>query len=278
VHDLRGQCAILTGASRGIGPHIARALSRAGVHLALAARSAPELDALARELAAGGARALPIATDLASAAGREALVARAEAELGPIDILVNNAGADRGGALHTRAAADVEEVAQINLVAPIELTRRLLPSMLARRRGHFVHVASLAGKVPLPFFALYSATKYGIVGFNHALQAELRGTGVRSSAVCPGFVSGEGMWARLGGRVHPALGISTPEQVARAVLAALEHGRIEQIVNPRPVRPVVAVWGVAPRAGATLFRWLRVNGFVGRAVGGADAARGRTRG
>ncbi|MDQ3996087.1 MAG: SDR family NAD(P)-dependent oxidoreductase, partial [Gemmatimonadota bacterium] len=87
----------------------------------------------------------------------------------------NNAGAHHAGPLHTRTAGHAEEVVQTNLTASIDLTRRLLPSMLLRRAGHFVHVASLAGKVPLPYFSIYTATKYGLVGFNHALQIELRG-------------------------------------------------------------------------------------------------------
>jgi short-subunit dehydrogenase len=271
MHDLRGRTAILTGASQGIGPHIARALAREGVHLALAARSEAPLRALAEELAATGARAIPVAVDLTDPAARETLVARAEAELGPIDILVNNAGAIHGGVVHARTAAEVDEVIAVNLVAPIDLTRRVLPGMLARRRGHVVHVASLAGKVPMPFFSMYSATKYGLVGFNHALQAELRGTGVHSAAVCPGFVGGAGMWARLGGRVHPALGISRPEHVVRAVLAAVRHDRMEQIVNPMPVRPVVALWGTAPRAAHRIFGLIGIEPFTRRAAEQGDA-------
>jgi short-subunit dehydrogenase len=266
MHPLRGRIAVLTGASHGIGPHIARALAREGVSLALAARSAAELSALAAELDTATVRAIPIVVDLSTPAGRETLVSRAEAELGPIDVLVNNAGIIHGGPLHTRSAADVDEITQVNVVTPIELTRRVLPGMLARGRGHVVHVASLGGKVPMAYFPLYSATKYGLVGFNHALQFELRGTGVRSSAVCPGFVADEGMWARASGAVHPMLGISRPERVARAVVDALVHHHVERIVNPMPVRPVIALYAVAPRAGAALFRWLGIDAFLRRAT------------
>jgi short-subunit dehydrogenase len=266
VQQLRGQTALLTGASRGLGPHIARALAGEGMRVALAARSAAELDVLAGELRAAGVEALPVATDLTSADARQRLLARVEGELGPIDVLVNNAGAIHGGPLHHRTAARVEEVIQLNLVAPVDLTRRVLPAMLARRRGRVVHVASLGGKVPMPYFALYSATKYGLVGFNHALQAELHGTGVRSSAVVPGFVGSEGMWARLGGRAHPVIGITTPERVARAVVEVIARDEVERIVNPRPVRPVVALWGVAPRAASALFRRLGVDAFLRRAA------------
>jgi short-subunit dehydrogenase len=262
----------LTGASRGIGPHIARSLAREGVNLALVARASAELQEVAREIAAAGVRAVPMPTDLASATAREALVERAEAELGPIDILVNSAGVHHAGPLHTRSAQHVDEVLEVNLAASIDLTRRLLPSMLGRRSGHVVHLASLAGKVPLPFFSIYTATKYGIVGFNNALQIELRGTGVRSSAICPGTVSAEGMWARTGRGAHPALGAPTPQRVARAVVDAIKHDRVEQIVNPLPTRPVVALWAVTPRAGAAVYRLLRIDKFFRRAAEGGERA------
>ena len=273
MKQLSGQYALLTGASRGIGPYIARALAGRGVHLALAARSHDALDALAAELRATGVRALPVVADLADAASREALLARVAAELGPLDILVNNAGVFHAGELRQRSAEEVEGSVHLNLVVPIELTRRVLPAMLARRRGHVVQVASLAGKVPLPYGALYSATKYGLVGFNQALQAELHGTGVRASAVCPGFVAGEGMWARLGGRVHPALGISSPERVAGAVVDVLARGDVERVVNPLPVAPFVALCATAPRAAAAAARAIGLNAFMRDVLEGGERVR-----
>jgi short-subunit dehydrogenase len=266
MNELRGRGAILTGASYGVGPHIARALAREGVNLALAARSVPELERLAAECTAAGVRAVVIPSDLTKSAARADLVTRARAELGEIDILVNNAGVDVGGPLPSRSASDVETITQVNLVSPMELTRLVLPDMLERRTGSVVHVASIAGKVPLPWFAMYTASKYGVVGFNHALQLELHGTGVRSTAVCPGFLAGEGLWARAGGRSHWALGTSTPEQVARAVVDAIRRGPIEIVVNPMPVRPVFALWSAAPRIAAAAYRLLGIDTFVGRVV------------
>ncbi|MFN2567467.1 MAG: SDR family NAD(P)-dependent oxidoreductase [Gemmatimonadaceae bacterium] len=270
--QLEGRSAILTGASRGIGPHIARALARERVNLALVARSGVELE---------GSRGRSRPSEYAQFQSRPisprshrdiTVVERAEREIGPIDILINNAGAHHAGALHTRTAAQVDAVVQVNLVATIDLTRRLLSPMLARRRGHVVHVASLAGKVPLPFFSIYTATTYALVGFNHALQIELRGTGVHSSAVCPGTVSGEGMWARTRRGVHPALGAPTPQRVARAVVDAVKHERVEQIVNPLPTRPVVALWALSPRVGAAVYRMLRIDKFFRVAAEGAESA------
>lgn len=266
MNELRGRSAILTGASYGVGAHIARALAREGVNLALAARSRPELERLAAECTAAGVRAVVVPTDLTQSAARAELVTRARAELGTVDILVNNAGVDVGGPLTSRSSADVDTIAQVNFVSPMELTRLVLPGMIERRSGSVVHVASVAGKVPLPYFAMYTATKYGIVGFNHALQLELHGTGVRSTAVCPGFLSGEGLWARAGGRSHWALGTSTPEQVAHAVVDAIRQGPIEIVVNPRPVRPMFALWSAAPRLAAAAYRLVGIDTFVARVL------------
>jgi hypothetical protein len=100
------------------------------------------------------------------------------------------------------------------------------------------------------------------VGFNQALQAELRGTGVYASAVCSGFVANEGMWARLDRKVHVLFGLSQPEQVARAVVRAIRGQKVELLVNPLPARPVIATWALAPRVGRWLFRTLGIDAFM----------------
>jgi short-subunit dehydrogenase len=262
MKKLKDKNAIITGASYGCGPLIAQALAREGVNLALAARSANKLNQVAARVGEMGVPTITIPTDVTDPVAREALVTRAEAELGPIDILVNNAGVHYGGRLHKRSPEQIEQVIETNMMASILLTRRLLPDMLRRRRGHLVHVSSLAGKTGLPYLSTYVATKYALVGFNHCLQTELHGTGVYSSAVCPGFIDQEGMWARLNRKIHPAFGLSTPERVATAVVEAIKRNKVEVIVNPLPVRPVILLWALAPGLATRLFRWLRVDEFL----------------
>lgn len=259
---MKGKTAILTGAAYGVGPYIARALAREGVSVALAARSADRLERVAQELSKLPAKVVVIPTDLRNAQAREALVARAEVELGAVDILVNNASVHYAGRLHVRTPGQIDAVIETNLAAPIALTRRVLPTMLQRGTGHVVQIASLAGKVGMPYLSVYSATKYGLVGFTHALQAELRGTGVHASVVCPGFVKDEGMWARVGRPVHIAFGLSKPEAVARAVITVLKRERVETLVNPLPVRPAVAMWALAPGIASIVFRALRIDQFM----------------
>ena len=262
VSGLNGKNAIVTGASYGIGPEVARALAEQGARVVLAARTIENLQKVAAQLQEEGYQAIAVPVDIMDPLGREALVAQAGAELGPTNILVNCAGSFNGGRLHVRSEEDLQADLHTNLTAPIMLTRRILPDMLRRKEGHLVHVASLAGKAGIPYFAAYSASKYGLVGFNQCLQGELRGTGVHSSAVILGFVKDTGMWARLNRKVHPAFGLSSPEEVARAVVRAIRSRKVEVIVNPLPVRPAVLLWALAPGMAGQLFRLLRIDEFA----------------
>jgi short-subunit dehydrogenase len=240
MRKLAGLNAIVTGASRGIGVYIARALAAEGVNLVLSARSLEPIESLAAELAKTGIRAIAVRADVAVADQREALLQRAQAELGAIDVLVNNAGLETNAAFSDFSVGDIEQMIQVDLIAPMLLTRLLLPSMLERKTGQVINIASLAGKGATPYNVPYSAAKGGLVLFTHSLRAELRGTGVSTSVICPGFISGTGMFAEKE-RDHavdvPALvGTSTPEAVARAVIRALRTDAVEIIVAPGPIR------------------------------------------
>lgn len=262
MKDLHGKNALITGGSYGIGPYIAKALAKEGVNVALAARSKGKLQEVANEVAALGVKAVAIPTDLRDPLAREALITQATAELGSIDILINNASVHHAGRLQKRTPKQIESVIQTNLTAAIMLTRQVLPEMLRRKQGHLVQIASVAGKAGVPYLAVYDATKYGLVGFNHCLQAELHGSGVQSSAICQGYVARDGMWARFKRKVHPAFGLSSPERVATAVVRAIKRGKVESIVNPLPVRPVILLWALWPGLATRVFRWLRVNQFM----------------
>ncbi|HET6334958.1 MAG TPA: SDR family NAD(P)-dependent oxidoreductase [Polyangiales bacterium] len=255
MEELRGRNAILTGASRGLGVYIARALAAEGVNLALAARTLAPVEELARELSASGVRAVAIRTDVAVAADRTALLQRAAAELGGIDILVNNAALETNLAFADFSLSAIDEMLNVDLVAPVLLTRELLPQLLERKTGHIVNIASLAGKSATPFNVPYSTAKGGLILFTHSLRAELRGTGVSTSVVVPGFVSETGMFAaktQEHGLTAPAIvGTSTPEKVARAVVRVIKSDVLETIVAPGPMRLSQAFNQVFPEA----FAW-----------------------
>jgi len=179
---------MVTGASRGIGAVLARELAGRGSRLALVARDAAALDAVAADCRGADV----YEADLAEPANIEPLVARVGAD-GPIDVLVNNAGVDLTGRLWRLPARDIERLIAVNLVAPMLLCRAVIPSMLARGRGHMVNVSSLAGTNALPGVAPYSASKAGLSHFTACLRAELKGTRVTTTLVEIGPVESDMM-------------------------------------------------------------------------------------
>ena len=258
MKDLRGANAVVTGASRGIGVFIAKALADEGVNLSLAARSEAELHQVRTEIEGLGVRAIATVCDVADPDDRAALLARTEAGLGPIDILVNNAGIERIRRFELAAEADFTETLAINLEAPILLTRAVVPGMLERGRGHVVNIASGAGKVGVAYGTSYCASKHGLVGFTHALRAEYDRSPVGFSVVCPGFVTDVGMydrWEQRGVRAPKLAGSSKPEKVAAVTVDCIRRNKAEVIVNTPPVRPLVVLANVLPSATPKLLRW-----------------------
>lgn len=262
MRDLGGATAILTGASRGIGVQIARALAAEGVHLALAARSAEGLEAVRSGIEAPGTKTVCIPTDVADPVQREALVERATAELGPVDILVNNAGIEATCPFEDYPPEELTRLIDVNVTAPLQLTRAVLPGMLERGRGHIVQVASLAGKGGFPLQGPYAASKAALVMFTHSLRAELVDSPVSTSVICPGFVSDVGMYADMvassGVAAPRILGTSTPKQVADAVVKAIKRDASELVVNPSPMRPILAFSQLFPDTGARVLKTLGV--------------------
>jgi short-subunit dehydrogenase len=252
VEDLRGARIVVTGASRGIGVSVARALSSVGAHVVLVARSEDGLRAVADELVASGGDATVRPCDLLDPEARAALAD----DLSGADGWVHNAGFEHTVALVDHSADHVRRTIELNLHAPIDLARRAVPGLVARGGGALVFVSSMSGKGPTPYNTVYAATKYGVLGFAHSLRLELADTGVHVGVVCPGYVSGDGMWASKGLKAPAVLGETTPERVAEGVVAALQ-GACEVLVTPNPVRPLLAL--------AQLFPGL--DGWVMRRVG-----------
>ena len=217
--QLNGRSVLLTGASSGLGPHIARRLRAEGARLVLSARNGAALESLAAKL--GDARAIP--ADL-SRRGEAERLAR---EAGRVDVLVSNAGIPGSGRLDDFAVEEIDRALDVNLRAGIILARLLLPGMLARRSGQLVFMASMAGHVASPRTSLYNATKFGLRGFALALRLELAGSGVGVSLVSPTYVSEAGMWAETGQKAGAIVGEVTPAEVAEAVLKAIHRNRRE---------------------------------------------------
>jgi short-subunit dehydrogenase len=259
VEIVRGMNAIVTGASRGIGVYIARALAREGVNLSLGARSMTELEQVRSDMERLGVRVIATECDVSDPAARAALITRTESELGPIDILVNNAGIEKTTRFETADEHDVLQTIEINLTAPLMFMRSIVPGMLQRGRGHVVNIASGAGKVGVPYGVSYCASKHGLVGATHALRAEYLGRPVGFSVVCPGFVTDVGMYARMeqdGAKAPKVAGSSKPEKVASVVIDCIRKDKAEVLVNTPPIRPLVVLANIAPSITPRMMKWL----------------------
>jgi short-subunit dehydrogenase len=248
----RFQTALVTGASHGIGPYIARALAQAGMNLVLAARSQSELEQVAADLRATGVQVLAVPTDVTDRESRRALVTAAERAFGAVDVLVNNAGGDLQREFHRYTTEEVEAQIALNLTGPIELTRLLLPGMLQRHRGHIVNISSMGGRIGFPYTEVYSAAKDGLIAFTRVLRADYRKVGVSSSVLILGSIGGAGVGARTLEELHVRQSamanalMSPPEAVARAVLTSVWRDKAEIAVMPGPGRLLRALMDLFP--------------------------------
>ncbi len=185
---ITGQTVLLTGASRGIGVFIARALAKEKATIVGVSRLQKGLDQLAAEVKALGGHWLGIRYDLSKLEELPNLVQQINEFARPIDILINNAGVEIYRKFQDYSASELQSVLTINLLSAMELCRLVLPTMLRQRKGHIVNIASLAGKKGLPYNSVYSASKAGLLMWTDALRQELAGTGVGISAICPGYI------------------------------------------------------------------------------------------
>lgn len=245
---IAGRSVLLTGATGGIGQAIARELAQAGARLTLTARRADDLAAIAGELSAS-----VIAADLAERAD----VARLAQEAGDIDVLVSNAALPGSGSLLGYTPEQVDRALDVNLRAPVMLTRLLLDRMVARGSGHLVYMSSMAGRTGTGGGStLYSAAKFGLRGFGQSLRADLHGTGVGVSVVFPGFVRDAGMFHDTGVALPGYVGTSTAAEVAAGVVRAIEHDRGEVHVAPVSVRAGTTLAELSPSLSARMTRLL----------------------
>ena len=239
---IEGKVVLITGASDGIGAACAAEFAKAGARLSLTARS---VEGLAR---AGGPSALLTAGDLTLEETRRRVVEGTMAQFGAIDILINNAGVGLYGHSWSASLDDARHLMELNFFALLGMMHLVIPHMRDRRSGMIVNVGSIGGKIPLPWMSLYSASKYAVTALTEGLRMELRGDGVKTMLVCPGYVTTRFQEHVRSGRA--------PDSVVRArrhAISAAECARAIRRGVERDARTVLA-----PKAGWILVALARL--------------------
>jgi short-subunit dehydrogenase len=228
--SLRDRNVLLTGAAGGIGRAIYQALRQQGARALLTGRDAAALQAMVADAPAG--RDAVFAADLTSAADRQRLCAVASAWQGGIDVLINNAGVSELALLHTQSAESLERTLAINLLAPMDLCRQLLPHLQQRQQAQIVNIGSVLGSIGHPGYSVYCASKFALRGFSEALRRELADTPVRVHYLAPRATqtainspAAQAMTAAMGASMDP------PEVVAAALIEMLNHGHAQRVIG-----------------------------------------------
>ena len=264
----RGQVALITGGSRGLGLALAHRFGRAGLKLVLSARSADELDVARDSLLRAQSvlnedDILLVEADLTDKNQCAGLVENADRTFGQLDVLINNAGIIEVGPFENQSAQAFEQAMQTNFFAALHTIQAALPLMLERGSGAIVNIASIGGKIPVPHMLPYVASKFALTGFSEGLHAEVRQKGVRVTTVCPGLM-------RTGGEVHahftgqvdqekawfqasaqnPILAASL-KHASHVIFNAVNAGRAEVTITPQAWL-AARIFGLAPETSQIL--------------------------
>ena len=260
MKTLKGKTALITGASRGIGVYIAKALAQEGMNLILVARNEEALRNVKNELSSLPISVSCIPADIGQRSQLLALVDMAESQFNGVDVLINNAGLELALPYDKMDPTTIDQIMEVNLRAPMILTRLLLPKMIARGEGHIINIASIAGLFGAPYEEAYSASKHGLIGFTKSLRFTALGEGypIGASVISPGYISETGMYQdnikNTSLKAPKSFGTSPPHYVAKAVIKAIKKNKSDIIVNIKPIRPLLLLQSIAP----SLTSWFAV--------------------
>ena len=255
---IQGKLALVTGASSGIGEATAKAVAQKAERVVLVARSASDLEKVAREILEAGGKAEFFAADLSQPEAVSELADKVVSEIGVPDILVNNAGAGRWLTIEETKAAELEQMMALPYFAAFNLTRELLPHMRKRGSGHVVNVTSVAARLIWPGAAGYAAARAAMVAFSKALEAETRGSGIKVTLAMFGKVASP-FWQHNPGsedhlpKVNAYLPTLSTQEVADAIVRAVERNA-GTIVLPRIFRFLFLLNALAPKTTSRVLR------------------------
>ena len=238
MQQFQGRTTFLTGAASGIGRCLAVELAQAGCNLCLVDVNAEGLRTLAEELVPSGVRVLLFPCDLMDRKAVSATIASALQQTGGIDLLINNAGVAYYGPTDQMTQGQWDWLMTINLLAPIQITHELLPTLLQRPDAHIVNMCSISGLVAGGRFSAYHTSKFGLIGFTESLRAEYGRRGLGVTAICPGPVLTHLYDSAASGRVDqkvpspPRWMCATPERVASVTLKAIRKDKRQVLITP----------------------------------------------
>lgn len=264
--NLNNAWVVITGASRGIGLTIAEEFAKKKANLILVARSMNGLKETCVKVENLGGKAYALPFDLVKISQIENLVEQIN-EIAPrIDILVNNAGLEKYCFYKKYKQEDILSILSVNLMAPMELTRLLLPGMLNQSHGHIINIGSVNGKLGEIYNTLYVTSKGGMELFTDALRQELYKTGVKVSTINPGGVCDTGMIYNIGLKYPGIIGSCTSRGVADAVVKCTSKYKSRVFVNSIPIKPFIIISVLFPRMADAIFRLFGLTGINTRKV------------
>lgn len=253
--NIAGKNVLLTGASGGIGVYIARALAKQGANVICVARSEAPLEKLVTEIKLSGGQAISSPFDISKLEELPNLIEQITQTVGGVDILINNAAIEKYSPFQNYYLDDIRSILTTNLMAGMELTRLLLPGMIASNSGHIVNISSGSGKKGVPYNSIYSATKAGLIMWTDALRQELVDSNVGITVICPGYTNA-GMFLAFGLSAPKMARVSEPTDVANAILHAIERNYGEVMLDGFLTKLLFAYIQLVPDFGDRLYRWI----------------------
>jgi len=237
--EIKNKNVLITGASRGIGCYIAHEIAKYGGNVALLALSSDlmHLQSLEKELMQFNINAKSFTADLSDNQQISDVIKKIAEKFGEIDIFISNAAIESVGIFEHQTEHVIEKTVAVNLLAPLLITKKLLPKMLTRKSGHIVAISSFAGKLGSPYQSVYSATKAGLNKWILGMKREFKGSGVSFSVISPNYVSNAGMYADVLKKTNEDLrtpkvaGEVTPQKVARMVVRSIMKDKTDKIVG-----------------------------------------------
>ena len=242
-YSFAGKTVVITGGSRGLGLVLARSFADEGARIAICARDGVELERARKDLQERGAEVLAKVCDVREQEQVKSFVEAVKNKFGQIDVLVNNAGVIQVGPLEVQTQKDFEDALKVHFWGPFYTMQSVIPEMRERGEGKIVNIASIGGKMAVPHFAPYSASKFALVGLSNAMNVELRKDGISVTTVCPGLMrTGSHVNAIFKGQnemefawfsVSNALPVSSvsAESAAKEIVEACRAGKAETIIS-----------------------------------------------